>query len=92
LYKWLVEYRLRALYRRLRTIEASLQKSVTVPEISALESDLETLDREIFVLGVPIKHSDLYFMMKSHLNLVRSRIGLRRTELRDKKATPRLLR
>jgi TRAP transporter TAXI family solute receptor len=92
LYKWLVEYRLRALYRRLRTIEASLQKSVTVPEISALESDLEMLDREIFVLGVPIKHSDLYFMMKSHLNLVRSRIGLRRTELRDQKPTPRLLR
>ena len=92
LYKWLVEYRLRALYRRLRTIEASLQKSVTVPEISALESDLETLDREIFVLGVPIRHSDLYFMMKSHLNLVRSRIGLRRTELRDQKTAPRLLR
>jgi TRAP transporter TAXI family solute receptor len=92
LYKWLVEYRLRALYRRLRTIEASLQESVTVPEISALEGDLEILDREIFVLGVPIRHSDLYFMMKSHLNLVRSRIGLRRTELRDQKTTPRLLR
>ncbi len=92
LYKWLVEYRLRALYRRLRTIEAILQESVTVPEISALEGDLETLDREIFVLGVPIRHSDLYFMMKSHLNLVRSRIGLRRTELRDQKTTPRLLR
>ncbi len=92
LYKWLVEYRLRALYRRLRAIEASLQKSVTVPEISTLEGDLEILDREIFVLGVPIRHSDLYFMMKSHLNLVRSRIGLRRTELRDQKTTPRLSR
>ncbi len=47
---------------------------------------------ELFVLGVPIRHSDLYFMIKSHLNLVRSRIGLRRTVLRDQKTTPRLLR
>jgi len=38
LYKWLVEYRLRALYRRLRAIEASLQKSVTVLEISTLDA------------------------------------------------------
>jgi TRAP transporter TAXI family solute receptor len=93
LYKWLVEYRLRALYRRLRAIEASLQKSATVPEISVLEGDLEILDREIFVLGVPIRHSDLYFMIKSHLNLVRSRIGLRRSELRgERTTTSRLLR
>jgi hypothetical protein len=93
LYKWLVEYRLRALYRRLRAIEASLQKSTTVPEISVLEGDLEILDREIFVLGVPIRHSDLYFMIKSHLNLVRSRIGLRRSELRGERiTTSRLLR
>ena len=83
---------MRALYRRLRAIEASLQKSVTVPEISALEGDLEILDREIFVLGVPIRHSDLYFMIKSHLNLVRSHIGLRRSESRTEKTTPRLLR
>ena len=85
LYKWLVEYRLRALYRRLRKIEARLQNSFTASEISTLEDEIESLDRDIINLGVPMKHSDLYFMIKSHLNLVRTRIGLRRTDLRGKK-------
>src|SRR5271167_4982088 len=92
LYKWLVEYRLRALYRRLRKIEASLQKSLTAPEILTLEDEIENLDRDIINLGVPTKHSDLYFMIKSHLNLVRTRIGLRRTDLRGKRTTAHLVR
>jgi hypothetical protein len=58
-----------------------LQKSLTAPEILTLEDEIENLDRDIINLGVPTKHSDLYFMIKSHLNLVRTRIGLRRTDL-----------
>ena len=92
LYKWLVEYRLRALYRRLRKIEASLQKSLTAPEILTLEDEIESLDRDIINLGVPMKHSDLYFMIKSHLNLVRTRIGLCRNDFRGKRTTARLVR
>ncbi len=92
LYRWLVEYRMRALYRRLRSIEASLQKDVTAADISALNGELDNLERAIGALGVPTKHSDLYFMMKSHLNLVRNRVGLRRNELRGKKAPVKLLR
>jgi TRAP-type uncharacterized transport system substrate-binding protein len=79
--KWFVEYRLRALYRRLRTIEGSLQKSLIGPDILALQDQVESLDREIASLGVPMRHSDLYFAIKSHLNLVRNRIGMRRIEL-----------
>ena len=92
LYKWLVEYRLRALYRRLRKIEARLQKSLTASEISTLEDEIESLDRDIIDLGVPMKHSDLYFMIKSHLNLVRTRIAMRRTDLRGKRTMARLVR
>jgi hypothetical protein len=33
------------------------------------------------MLGVPMKHSDLFFSMKSHLDVVRMRLGLRRAEL-----------
>ena len=54
LYKWLVEYRLRALYRRLRTIEVNLQKSTMVQDIVALEHELESLDRE--TVAVPLQH------------------------------------
>jgi len=73
---------MRALYRRLRTIEASLREGMTASEIAGLEGDVESLDCAIMNLGVPMKHSDLYFTLKSHLNLVRTRAGLRRAELR----------
>ena len=59
LHKWLVEYRLRALYRRLRNVEASFQKGLTALEISELDAELESLDRELGQLGLPTKHSDL---------------------------------
>ena len=84
MYKWLVEYRLRALYRRLRAIEASSHKVTIAPEILALEGAIENLDREIVNLGVPMRHSDLYFSIKSHLNLVRNRIGMRHSQLQGK--------
>jgi TRAP transporter TAXI family solute receptor len=84
LYRWLVEDRLRSMYRRLRTIEASLQKDVAISEVSALEADLESIDRAIHILGVPIRHSDLFFSLKVHIDLVRTRLGSRRVELRNR--------
>ena len=81
LFKSLVEYRLGAMYRRLRIIEARLQKDTTAAEISALEDELGSIDRKISILGVPMKHSDLFFSIKSHLDVVRIRLGLRRAEL-----------
>ncbi len=92
LYRWLVQYRMRALYRRLRAIEASLQTAATAPEIAKLEGEIESLDRAIHGLGVPMKHSDLYFTLKSHLNLVRIRVGSRHTELRGKRTAASLVR
>jgi TRAP transporter TAXI family solute receptor len=81
LYKWLVEYRLRALYSRLRVIEANLQKIEMIQDIAALEDELESLDRETIAFGVPMRHSALYFSIKSHLQLVHDRVRKRRTEL-----------
>jgi len=66
LYRGLVENRLRSVYRRLRAIEASLQKDVGISEVSALEADLEGVDRAIHILGVPMRHSDLFFSLKAH--------------------------
>ena len=37
--------------------------------MSALEAELESVDREIHLLGVPMQHSDLFFSIKSHLEL-----------------------
>jgi TRAP-type uncharacterized transport system substrate-binding protein len=83
LFKSFVEYRLGALYRRLRAIEANLQKDVAISEVSALESELASVNRAIHLLGVPKQHSDLFFSIKSHLDLVRIDLGLRRAELQS---------
>jgi TRAP-type uncharacterized transport system substrate-binding protein len=81
LFRTFVGYRLSSMYRWLRRIEASLQKEVTASEVSALEAELVSVDRSIHSLGVPMQHSDLYFSIKSHLELVRINLGLRRAEL-----------
>jgi TRAP transporter TAXI family solute receptor len=80
-YKWLIEYRLRTLYRRLRIVEASLLRCTTAEDFSTLEQELDQLDRAALSFRVPTRHSDLYFLLKSHLHLVHNRINKRRAEL-----------
>jgi hypothetical protein len=50
-------------------------------EVAGLEADLAGVDRAIHLLAIPIQHSDQFFSIKSHLDLVRVRLGLRRAEL-----------
>jgi hypothetical protein len=57
------------MYRRLREIEASLEEDLTISEVSELEAELASVNRAIHLLGVPKQHSDLFFAIKSHLEL-----------------------
>ena len=75
LYRWLVEYRLGSIYRSLRVIEASLQADIDREEIAALAVELDRLDREVNNHRVPMRHSDIFFRVKSDLHLVRMRLG-----------------
>jgi hypothetical protein len=54
---------------------------MTAADVSALEADLDGVDRAIHRLAVPMRYSGVYFSVKSHLDLVRTRIGSRRAEL-----------
>jgi hypothetical protein len=71
------------MYRRLREIEASLQKDATSSEVAVLETELATIDRKISMFGVPIQHSDTFFSIKSHIDVVRMRLGIRRAALQS---------
>jgi TRAP-type uncharacterized transport system substrate-binding protein len=64
-------------------IEASLQKDATSSEVAALETELATIDRKISMFGVPIQHSDTFFSIKSHIDVVRMRLGIRRAALQS---------
>jgi len=82
IYRSFVEYHLLALYKRLRIIERNLKGDIGVEDVTRLKAQIESLDREIIDMGVPMQHSDLYFMMKSHLNLVRNRLDAVGIQLR----------
>ena len=80
LYRWFVEYRLGSIYRSLRIVEADLQADIDREQIAALAVELERLDREINDLKVPMRHSDIFFRVKSDLHLVRMRLDAQRSD------------
>jgi hypothetical protein len=83
LYRWLIEYRLGSIYRSLRVIEASLQTDIDREAIAALAVELDRLDREVSNHRVPMRHSDIFFRVKSDLHLVRMRLRAQRPEWQD---------
>jgi TRAP-type uncharacterized transport system substrate-binding protein len=75
---WVARDRMRSLYQRLRIVETNMQEDLSAAQLDALQSELESIDRSANDLGVPIRHSDLFFDLKIHINHVRERLGLRR--------------
>ena len=73
LYDWLAQQRLRRLYHRLRVVEIALQSELTASQIKSLERELAKIDRA--ARAVPLQHSHLYFVIKYHLDQIRSRLG-----------------
>lgn len=71
LYLWLLRRRIMALYRELRAVETRL--SVAAPgEIEDLAQELERIDHASAVL--PMRHSDQFFALRTHIDLVRRRL------------------
>ena len=73
LYEWLIQQRLRKLYRRLRVVEIALQKDPTASQIKMLESELAEIDHA--ATAVPLRQSNLYFIIRYHLDQTRSRLA-----------------
>jgi hypothetical protein len=73
LYEWILQTRLRGLYRRLRVVENALHRGLSVSQIAALQNELTDIDKATST--VPMRNSDLYFMLRYHLNQTRSRLA-----------------
>jgi TRAP-type uncharacterized transport system substrate-binding protein len=80
---WVVRDRMRDLYRQLRSVEAEMQTDLTASQLDQIQSDLERLEQSANNLGVPLRHSDLLFDLKSHINLVRQHLEVRRAVLQS---------
>jgi len=84
LYAWLVNARLLRLYRRLRNIEDGLQGDLTAAQVVLLQGDLESINRAARIL--PRRHSDSFFQLLMHIDLVRQRLASRLNALHGEKA------
>jgi TRAP-type uncharacterized transport system substrate-binding protein len=72
LYEWFVRQRFRQFYQRLRAVENALQERLTAAKTKALQAELDDIERS--TIAVRMRHSDLYFMLKYHLDRTRSRL------------------
>ena len=71
LYGWVIQNRLRRLYRRLCAVDDALQAELTAPQMQALQSELAEIDRQSRAFLA--RYADLYFMLRYHLDRTRAR-------------------
>jgi hypothetical protein len=75
LYLWSVRERMRKLYRRLRILDKELLTELTISQLQALKSDLESIDRAASIL--PMRNSDLFFDLRTHIDRTRMNLASR---------------
>ena len=80
-YRWIIRQRFIGAYRRLRFVDTGMKTATTTDEVSKLQNEIETLDREVARLNIPNRQSDLHFGFKVHVNLVRTRLASRLAEI-----------
>jgi TRAP-type uncharacterized transport system substrate-binding protein len=76
IYEWFVHEHVRKLYRRLRLVDQALQHHPTASQRQSLESELAEIDRAMH--DVSLRNSDLYFMLRYHLDRTRAHLEARR--------------
>jgi TRAP-type uncharacterized transport system substrate-binding protein len=80
LYGWFLNVRLARLYHRLRIVDAHLKAGLTVDQVTALQVDMEEIDRAASAL--PMRHSDLFFALLMHIRFTRTELESRSAALR----------
>jgi TRAP-type uncharacterized transport system substrate-binding protein len=82
LYLWFVRERMRKLYRRLRIVDKALLTELTAPQVQAIQADLENIDRAASI--VPMRNSDLFFDLRTHIDRTRTHLASRLVEARSR--------
>ena len=82
LFLWFIHDRIRRLYRRLRIVDNALLAGVGASEMKALQTELESIVRAANI--VPMRSSELFFELKSHID--RTRGNFASAEARSRRA------
>jgi hypothetical protein len=73
LFLWFIHDRVRRLYRRLRIVDNALLSGPDASEMKALHTELESIVRAANI--VPMRSSELFFELKSHIDHTRSNLA-----------------
>jgi TRAP-type uncharacterized transport system substrate-binding protein len=78
---WFIHDRVRKLYRRLRVVDKALLSGAS--EVQALQTELESIARAANI--VPMRSSELFFDLKSHIDRTRNHLTFAETKSRAPK-------
>jgi TRAP-type uncharacterized transport system substrate-binding protein len=73
LFLWFIHDRVRRLYRRLRMVDNALLSGPDASEMKALHTELESIIRAANI--VPMRSSELFFELKSHIDRTRNNLS-----------------
>src|SRR5262245_35972688 len=73
LFLWFIHDRVRRLYRRLRIVDNALLSEPDIAELKELHTELESIVRAANI--VPMRSSELFFELKSHIDHTRSNLA-----------------
>jgi hypothetical protein len=80
---WFIHDRVRKLYRRLRVVDKALLSGANASEVQALQTELESIARAANI--VPMRSSELFFDLKSHIDRTRNHLTFAETKSRAPK-------
>lgn len=73
-YRWQVQRKIYRWYTRLRYVEDKADATVTADERSKLLQELDTVERHLLKLKVPLSYAQQLYDLRGHLAFVRSRL------------------
>jgi TRAP transporter TAXI family solute receptor len=72
LYLWILRRHILKLYRELRVVETGLAPGLSAAQLADCQANLEKIERASSIL--PMRHSDLFFSLRTHIDLTRARL------------------
>jgi TRAP-type uncharacterized transport system substrate-binding protein len=75
MYDWIMQSRIRRLYDEMRSIESEMESEGQGYDANAINAKLEELSNRANRLSLPTAYASMLYTLRSHLNLVRSRLA-----------------
>ena len=77
IYAWRVKSRIYRWYGQLKVLEIDMESAKTAEEVRALVGRLDVIEESVSHLRTPLAFSDYLYNLRSHIELVRSRLDKR---------------